>query len=89
MYIAAFLMGTLMPIGGYVIAARNPPLTLLPAVAYMIIITFHPLFFVMMLKPLCYAWFIGVLIAALTWCFTGQFERGQQAPFQHCKYEER
>jgi hypothetical protein len=63
--IAAFLFGTLISIGGYVIGFKNPPLTILPATAYMIFLAFGWPFTAFHGWPLVYAELAGTVGAAL------------------------
>lgn len=82
--IAAFLFGTLIPIGGFFIGFKNPPLTILPAAAFMIFLSFGWPFTAFHIWPFVYAELAGTVGAALYLIAT---KMGRNMPKEEVNYK--
>jgi len=68
--IAAFLFGILIALGGFIIGLKKPPLTILPAGAYMFFAMFGYPFSAFQVWPLGYAVLAGTIVMVIYWLAT-------------------
>jgi hypothetical protein len=68
--IAAFLFGMLIALGGFIIGLKKPPLTILPASAYMFFAMFGYPFSAFHVWPHGYAELAGTIVMVIYWLTT-------------------